>query len=192
MLEILYDHYKETCNITTEVIRRRDRLLIYVVLTLALLAIQGILPEVSVSALNNILSNQFGITTFIDLSIIGSVVWFLLLLFILRYCQTSIFVERQYTYLHELEGRIENGLISREGKSYLNNYPIFSNWMWLLYTVIFPALLLSVVLVKVVSEITLACFNGWSFTTSFNLVISILIIVSVFLYLFSLHSKNKK
>jgi hypothetical protein len=192
MSEILYDHYKETCNITAEVIKRRDRLLIYVVLTLALLVIQGILPEVSVSALNNILNHQFGITTSIDLSIIGSAVWFLLLLFILRYCQTSIFVERQYTYLHELEDRIENGLISREGKSYLSNYPIFSDWMWLLYTVIFPALLLLIVLVKAGSEITFACFNGWSFTTSFNLVISVLILVSVSLYLFSLHSKKKK
>jgi hypothetical protein len=192
MLEILYDHYKETCNITAEVIKRRDRLLIYVVLTLALLVIQGILPEVSVSTLNNILNHQFGITTSIDLSIIGSALWFLLLLFILRYCQTSIFIERQYTYLHELEGRIENGLISREGKSYLSNYPIFSDWMWLLYTVIFPALLILVVLVKAGSEITFACFNGWSFTTSFNLIISVLIIVSVSLYLFSLHSKKKK
>lgn len=191
MIEILYDHYKETCSITAEAVKRRDRLLVYVVLTLALLVLQGVLPEVSGATLNSVLSHQFGTTTSIDLSIIGSAIWFMLLLFVLRYFQISMFVERQYTYIHSLEGKIDNGLISREGKAYLNKYPIFSDWMWLLYTVIFPLLLLLIVITKIGSEITFACLNNWTYTTSLNLVISILMIVSVSLYLFSFHSKKK-
>jgi hypothetical protein len=191
MLEILYDHYKETCSITAEVIKRRDKLIIYVVLTTTLLVLQGVLPEVSSETLSNILSHQFGVTTSIDLSVIGSLLWFVLLLLLLRYFQSSMFVERQYPYIHKLEEEIGGGVLAREGKAYLEKYPIFSNWMWLLYTIVFPVLLFSIVLAKIISEITYACINGWSYTTHLNIVIALLIIISISLYLFSLHSKEK-
>lgn len=187
MSEILYDHYKDTCSITSEAAKRRDRLLIYVVIALGILAIQGVIPEISDRAINEFLSFKFGFITTVDLSVLGSGVWFLLLLFILRYFQVSIFVERQYPYLHQLEERIENGILSREGKGYLNSYPIFSNWMWLLYTVIFPTLLLSVTSGKIVSEVKDACLSGWSAGAKFNVLVFILILISVTLYLYSLH-----
>jgi hypothetical protein len=102
-----------------------------------------------------------------------------------------MFVERQYPYIHKLEEEIGGGVLAREGKAYLEKYPIFSNWMWLLYTIVFPVLLFSIVLAKIISEITYACINGWSYTTHLNIVIALLIIISISLYLFSLHSKEK-
>lgn len=192
MSEILYDHYKDTCSITSEATKRRDRLLIYVVVSLGILAIQGIMPEISDRAINEFLSFKFGFATTINLSVLGSAVWFLLLLFILRYFQVSIFVERQYPYLHQLEERIENGILSREGKGYLLSYPIFSNWMWLLYTVIFPTLLLSITSGKIVGEIKSACLNGWSAGAKFNVLVFVLILISVILYLYSLHFGKSK
>jgi len=187
MSEILYDHYKDTCSITLEAAKRRDRLLVYVVVAMGILAILGVMPEISDQAINEFLNFKFGFATTIDLSILGSAIWFLLLLFILRYFQVSIFVERQYPYLHQLEERIENGILSREGKGYLVSYPIFSNWMWLLYTVIFPTLLLSVTSGKIVTEITHAYLSGWSAGAKFNVLVFVLILISVILYLYSLH-----
>lgn len=193
-LSIIYDHYKETCSIIGDAIKRRDRLMVFVILALGFFAFQTIFPITSDTVVNDFLSFKFGLTLKLDLSIIGNVVWFLLLIFTLRYFQVAVFVERQYSYLHQAEDKLnkelEQELITREGKSYLNKYPLFSDWMWMLYTIIFPLLLLAVSTAKIISELKDLCASGWSFSLLLDSTAFVLLAISIVLYLTTLHRKS--
>jgi len=192
---ILYDHYKDTCTIIGGAIKRRDRLMLFVVLTLGFFAFQAIFPTDSNAVVNQFLTFKFGLTQEFDLSIVGNVVWFLLLIFTLRYLQLAVFVERQHAYIHTIEEKLNDGLgkefITREGKSYLNKYPRYSDWMWMLYTIIFPVLLLIVSAVKIYAETRYACENAWSLGYLLDSTAFALLLVSVVLYLVMVHKKAK-
>ena len=195
-LTVLYDHYKDTCSQITENVKRRDRLMLYVILILGFFALQALFPSISNVAVSDFLKFKFGLSLQLNLSVLGSLVWFLLLVFTLRYFQVAAFVERQYAYIHSVEDKLNKelgrDLIVREGKFYLNQYPIFSNWMSFLYTIVFPFLLLVSVVVKITSELISVYRTGWSMGLALNSVIFILLGVSIVLYLIMLHIKPKK
>ena len=169
--------------------------MVFVIMALGFFAFQTIFPTASDTVVNDFLSFKFGLTLKFNLSIIGNVVWFLLLIFTLRYFQVAVFVERQYLYLHAVEEKLNKELgqelITREGKSYLHKYPLFSDWMWMLYTIIFPLLLLVVSAVKITSELKYLCVNGWSFGLLLDSTAFILLTISIVLYLTTLHRKSK-
>ncbi len=194
-VSILYDHYKDTCAIVGEAVKRRDRAMLLVIIAAAFFAFQTIFPSAADLAVTDYLGFKFGLTLGINLSIIGNVVWVLILLFTLRYFQTAVFVERQYAYLHQLEDKLNvaigQDLITREGKSYLADYPRFSDWMWMIYTIIFPALLFFVTCVKIAAEWLSTSGEGVTFGLLVNTGIFILLAVSIGLYLGMLHFKKK-
>jgi hypothetical protein len=195
-ITILYDHYKDTCSTIGSSIKRRDRLMIFVILTLAFFSLQALFPTASDLAVNDFLNFKFGLTSSLDFSVIGTLVWYLLLIFSMRYFQVAVFVERQYEYIHQIEERLnkeaEKELITREGKSYLDNYPAFSDWMWWLYTGVFPVLLLSIVIVKIIGETGTVCGNGWTFSLVLNTIAFAMIAISTVLYLIKIHRKPYK
>lgn len=195
MFSTIYDHYKDTCSIISEAIKRRDRLMLFVMVALSALAFQNIFPTVSDVMVNDFLNFKFGLTFELNFSVIGSLMWFLLLIFTLKYFQIAVFIERRYSYLHKVEDRLNKELgeeiITREGKTYLSNYPRFSSWMWMLYTIVFPLLLLLVATVKIISELNNICFSGWPFSFVLDASAFALLVVSTALYLFMMHKKTK-
>lgn len=196
IISILYDHYKDTCSIIGEAVKRRDRAMLFVIVAAGFFAFQTIFPSAADHAVTDYLSFKFGLTLQVNLSIIGNIVWLLVLLFTLRYFQTAVFVERQYAYLHQLEDKLNSAigqdLVTREGKSYLSAYPWFSDWMWTLYTIIFPALLFFVTCVKISNEWLRASGDGSSFGLLFNTGLFLLLTVSIALYVGMLHLRKKK
>lgn len=192
---ILYDHYKDTCSIIGEAVKRRDRAMLFVIISAAFFAFQTIFPSAADHAVTDYLSFKFGLTLQVNLSVIGNVVWVLVLLFTLRYFQTAVFVERQYAYLHQLEDRLNKilgqSLITREGKFYLTGYPWFSDWMWALYTMILPASLFFVTCVKITGESLGASGNGHTFGLFVNTGIFVLLAISIGLYVGMVHIKKK-
>lgn len=194
-VSILYDHYKDTCSIIGEAVKRRDRAMLLVIIAAGFFAFQTIFPSAADLAVTDYLNFKFGLTLGINLSIIGNVVWVLIFLFTLRYFQTAVFVERQYAYLHQLEEKLNTAigqnLITREGKSYLDNYPWFSDWMWMIYTIILPAILFLVTCVKITAEWLISSSEGYTFELLFNTAIFVLLTVSIFLYVGMLHFKKK-
>ena len=69
--------------------------------------------------------------------------WILTLAITLRYCQATVSVERQYDYLHELEEKVsrelgDEALYRREGRAYLDDYPLFQDWAYVCYCFLFP------------------------------------------------------
>lgn len=195
LISTVYDHYKETCSLTSEAIKRRDKMMILVIFMLGFFAFQGIFPGISSVMLKDYLDFSFGLTSAIDFSVIGNIVWFLLLIFVLRYFQIAVFIERQYPYMHKLEDVINKKfgveVITREGKAYLHNYPLFSDWMWVLYTIIFPLLLLASTTAKIAFELKVLFAGKWCVGLIFDVVIFLLLAVSVILYLVMLHKKRK-
>jgi hypothetical protein len=194
-ISIIYDHYKDTCSIIGEAIKRRDRSMLYVVLVLSFFAFQTISPANSILVVNDFLNFKFGLSLGLNISVIANIVWFLLLIFTLRYFQVAVFVERQYVYLHKAEDAVnkelKEELITREGKSYLEKYPLFSNWMWMLYTIVFPLLLLGVAATKITGELRYVWISGWAVGSILDSIAFVLLVVSVVLYLTTLHKKSK-
>ena len=196
LISTIYDHYKDTCSNIAEAIKRRDRLMLFVILTLGFFAFQTIFPTVSNTVVNDFLNFKFGLTLKLNLAVIGNIVWFLLLIFTMRYFQVAVFVERQYAYIHQLEEKLNKvlgeELITREGKSYYHRYPIFSDWMWLLYTLIFPVLLLIIGVAKITLELKDVVITGWSFGLILNTIAFLLLAISVTLYIVVIHKKSKQ
>jgi hypothetical protein len=109
-------------------------------------------------ALSGYVNKQLDISINKDSNLFGTLLWLLLFGFSSRYYQTVIQIERQYDYIHHLEEIIGSRYIgtrafTREGKSYLGEYPLFSNWIWLLYTLAFPLIILLCITLRIHGEL---------------------------------------
>lgn len=144
--EALYDHYKESFSLIRQRETQRDRQFLLVIALFALLAVGVSYSDALMSVLAS--ATVLGVTTNISnvpVPALVTLLWIYTLAISLRYCQNSINIERQYEYLHALENRLgeaadDSVAFQREGRAYLTNYPIFSEWAWILYAFVFPAL----------------------------------------------------
>lgn len=188
-VEILNDHYKDTFAQLIEYRKLRDRLFAFILLTVILLLFQLYSPNEAETTIGEFLVKKLEIQTPINVSFIGNVIWFVLLGFVMRYFQTATFIERQYGYIHDLEEQLadffQGKAFTREGKSYLANYPLFSDWAHFLYTIAFPLLLMAVVIAKIINEIVYA--GGVSVSLAFNIAVALSILISTGLHLRSFH-----
>jgi hypothetical protein len=152
----------------------------------------SILPQESGNVLSEFVRNKLDIKQSINLAFVGTVVWFALLSSILRYFQVGVNIERQYNYLQRIEDQLsnhyENALFTREGKSYLTDYPHLSNWAWGLYTIALPVGLLLSMTLKISGELT-APRVFWLALVADG-IIYLLIVISTALYLMHVHSRK--
>jgi hypothetical protein len=83
----------------------------------------------------------------------------------------------------------ETKVFTREGKSYLNQYPLFSSWVWFIYTILFPIFIIFSVIMRCISEI-----GEMQSTEMVNQIIDyfcyLVIIISSILYILRLHKKS--
>ncbi len=141
--EILHDHYKETFQYIRERETLRDRLFLVLIGLYALLAVQIQYPRKFDGTVEtiNFLGIQIDVNS-LPLAALLTATWVFVLAVVLRYCQTTINVERQYDYLHKLEERLSaefgGDVYCREGRAYEDQYPFFSDWTWRFYTVVLP------------------------------------------------------
>lgn len=158
---------------------------------LALFAFEIFFPTPAEQMFGDVLSEQIGVEGAIDVRLVGNVIWIALLLFAVRYYQTAAYVERLYPYLHKLEDRVNEALgselVTREGKSYLANYPAFQSWLALLYQKAIPGLLLLLPTIRIATEI-------YESTLDVPLLIDICVYVlfawSTVLYLLMVHARQ--
>ncbi len=152
VVSVLHDHYKDTFSHIRDRERQRDRLFLLLIALYGVLTFQVQYPANLTTAVKQITVAGVGIeTAALPMAALLDATWLLALLTALKYCQTTVTVERQYPYLHRLEQEISGRLgdpdvFSREGKTYLRQYPLLLNWAWFCYVVIFP---LSVLLATV-------------------------------------------
>lgn len=138
-LELLHEHYKESFALIRERERQRDRLLLVIIGLYAVLILAVGYPAEfggSVSTLT-ILGTEVT-TEAIPTAALLSALWVFTAVIVLRYCQLCVSIERNYSYVHDLENAISGWLgdgvsFCREGKAYLNKYPPLLNLAWRAY-----------------------------------------------------------
>lgn len=189
LIEVLNDHYNESCNLVQKQISLRDRLFIAIIVFVGIMLFQIYSPENSGQAISDFVSKQLDLEGVFDISFLGSLIWFSLFGLTLRYYQTVVYIERQQKYIQRLEEQLclnYNGIaFTREGKSYLDNYPKLSDWAWFLYVIAFPVLLVIMSGYKISTEIwSSSKLNG---TLAFNILFFISIVISTALYMIHQH-----
>jgi hypothetical protein len=185
-LEVLHDHYKESFSYIRDREKQRDRLFLIVLGLLTLIAVEILYPADFDGALGRfeLSGAQVDISSLPLAAILGSS-WMFTFALSLRYCQVCINVERQYEYLHGLEEKISKQfgdaqLYSREGKSYLEDYPLFSDWAWICYVFIFP-----LIVVLVIATLLIVEWTALSYSLPYKLfdsLTALAVITSFFLY----------
>ena len=157
-LEVLHDHYKVSFRLIREREKQRDRLFLIIIALIGLLYFELGYPEMAKQIVRHAEAGGVVVDlSAVPISVFLSVTWTMLFALALRYCQTSILIERQYTYLHSVETRLAEmsdftGMFQREGKSYLDRYPAFSTWAWIFYTMLFPGIILTAVIMALLLE----------------------------------------
>lgn len=194
-LQVLHDHYKDTFSLQREYLKFRDRLFIYVLTVVAIMVVFMIIPTESSSVLANIAKEKLGSEFTFNQNAINTVIWFVTLCLVLRYYQINIVVEKQYQYLHKIEpilnqlADVGQSIFHREGLEYLNKFKFFSTVVFYLYTLIFPAMLLTVTGYKAFLEIMAK--PHLDLILFIDLILCGLIYSITIIYTFSLHRKIK-
>jgi hypothetical protein len=193
-LQILSEHYTHTFDFLQSHLKKRDRLFIGVLLLIIVMLFQIYTPDETSSVITQLISTKLDLKTPINFLYVQSVIWFVLLAIVIKYFQSIVFIERQYGYIHALENILSSqygdGAFTREGDSYLNEYPVFLNWASFLYTILFPTILVVVITSKIISEYKQ--YGIGEILIWFNFLIFIFISISIALYLYVIHFKKKK
>ena len=191
--QILSEHYVHTFDLLQRSLRNRDNLFLGLLFILAVMLFQIYSPSIASNIISELVGNQLDTNANINFDYIQSIIWFSLLAVVVKYFQSVFFIERQYDYIHSLEVTLsfdyEGVEFTREGKSYLNSYPIFLDWMSFLYTILVPVILALVISAKIFTEYQGFFLNGVLFW--FNLLIYFFIFISLCLYLYGIHFKSK-
>lgn len=154
-LELLYDHYKETFSIIKKSIDQRNRFFVMVFVIMTLQFLFAASPESISSLIICIIKSAYEVDISNQMSIVQSFLWLILLYLTMRYYQTTVYIERQYKYIHSLEKNISDlGEIQfdREGGNYLLDYPKMNDFIDILYKWIFPIIYCSIICYKIINE----------------------------------------
>ncbi len=191
----LCSHYKDSFDIHLASIKQRDKLFYWLLVIMAVFTLQLSSTEIVVGVVNDYISKAVGVELGKSADFISTLLWLLLLGFTTRYYQAVLEIERQYEYLHALEEKLneyypETNIFTREGKSYLSKYPLFSNWVWLLYTVFFPCLIIFSVTMKINSDI--GEMQSIKVNQIIDFVCYLIVATSSILYIYRLHESSIK
>lgn len=194
----LCSHYKDSFDINRATIKQRDRLFYGLLVILAVFTLQISSADTVARIANEYVAKTSGVKIGNSVDFISTLMSLLLLGFSTRYFQVVLEIERQYGYLHSIEEQLNNyylgsSAFTREGRSYLSKYPLFSNWVWFLYTCLIPCLILFSVVSKITSEkitFEIATMNSISFNQIIDFSCYLIIGISLILYAYRLHESS--
>lgn len=152
---IFYDHYKDTFENQKTFLKKRDYYTLICIGLIAILSFQISNPYQSSSISNEIIKKNVGDIK-IDFWYINNILTFALLWVVILYYQINLHIERMYKYLREIEKKITIELkpfeLSREGDTYLEDYPWLSKLVHKFFSVGFPLMFIIVAVLKWVKE----------------------------------------
>ena len=184
-LEVLASHYNDTFSVHKATHQERNQLFFYLLIWFSLFLLNIKNSSLIQEVIKWLLKSQ-------DASVFDSlipystaVLWVVLVGIAIRYFQLCLLVERQYDYLYLIEEELnsyyqpDSNAFTREGRAYLKDYPLFSNWMCFVYTFLFPILIMVACLFRIPID-----FNRFGFNyVGITCMISYLVIeVSCFSY----------
>ena len=190
-LSLLHEHYRDTCAVIQSQRSARDRYFYLVVVVLAVALFDWATPEGFAEAVGDVLRARLQLSNAPDLAYVRSVLLFLLLGLTVRYCQATLGIERQYTYVHQLEATLARCVGSgfrREGEAYLSDYPVFLTWAHYLYSLVFPVLLAAVAVGWTYQQIRRQ--PPWSLSVWFDCAVTLMLLASLAMYLHAFHRRD--
>ena len=191
ILDVLYDHYKETFTLSKEAQSRRNKSFIVLCGLEAVSFLVLVRPEKAFEIIMNGINKELDLTLQVSNTIIQTLLWLLIAYVMIRYIQDTLYVERQYIYLDKLEKAISSNMkiniFTREGENYQNNYPMVLNFIDLFYKMLMPLFLVIINTVRIHKE--------W--ITSENITIALIcdtvlfgaIFIITWFYFFEIHPK---
>lgn len=159
--EVLYTHYVETCSNAKRSEEKRNKLFIAIGVIIGVLILFSTQENSVMKIIQQVLYEKYGCDILFPASVIQTIISFALLFCTLRYCTINVSLDREYEYIHSLEEKINKefnqDIINREGKMYLNNYPIVQNMMYYMYRGIVPILYIFIITIKFINDISCKC-----------------------------------
>jgi hypothetical protein len=194
-VEILYDHYKDTFEHQKKNLIRRNYYSLICLGIVFLFSFQIQNPEQTTLIAEELIKKNI-VNLKIDFNFINNILTFSFLWIIMLYYQIIFLIEKQYFYLQNLEENISKETapykITRESKTYLENYPILSSLIHRIFTILVPILLSVVSYYKFKyekSSLTEPLKNGHFLI---NAIFLIMVIVASLLFLSFVHFKDFK
>lgn len=191
-IELIYDHYNDTFKIIKQNEKKRDRLFIVLFLLVLLLFLCSIMPNTIYSMIQEFVKDKTDITLSFGFNIIQSFLWITIFYTTVKYFQVVVHINRSYTYLHDIEMQINKNIkfkFQREGKQYMDNYPLLLDYIYQMYITVFPILYALIISYKIVLE---WLKFQYIYNTIFNTIIYGFILIIIILYYIVLHPKNDK
>lgn len=188
-LELLYDHYKDTYELSKKEQKLRNKNFIVLCLLEALSFLTLLNTEKAYAVFQHIINIKSENPIELGDSILRPLLWVLVLYVSIRYCQNTIYVERQYVYIHNLEKKISGSIkdFNREGFNYLSNRPFVLKFIHIFYTWISPLLFIIINTVRIVMEFK---HLGWGSYLLFDGSICILILTLSISYMCFINGKS--
>lgn len=156
VLEMLYDHYKETFSLSKEAQARRNKSFILLCVFEAISFLLLIRPEKAFELILGGINNKLNVTLELSNTIMQTLLWLLIVYVMIRYIQDMLYIERQYTYIDNLEKKIARlssvDIFAREGKNYQKDYPMVLNFIELFYKMLMPILFALINVVRIYKE----------------------------------------
>lgn len=184
-VEILYDHYKESCELAKKNEVTRNKLFILVCILLGLLFLFSYDQNSMLGLIQSWISGNYNCDLMFSSNIIQAILWIVLFIFTLRYLGLNINLDRSYSYIHKLEDEINEEetkiTVTREGKSYLNNYPVLNNITYYSYRVILPIIYYFTIIFKLKLEYNAQ--GGVNIPIIFQFILGILCNILIVTYL---------
>lgn len=193
-LEILHDHYRESFSCIRDREKQRDNLFLIIIALIGVVFLEVQYSSIFGGTIKTIKLNFFEMDlSVMPIAIFLSITWTYLFVVVLKYCQLSIIVERQYDYLHKLEDRVSNFFgdlttYCREGRAYLDKYPLFSNLAWIFYVAIFPIIIIISIGLLIYREQNSVVVPYYHLL--YDIFVSCIIIIAFILYRISLIKKS--
>lgn len=190
ILNLYYDHYKETNKLNKEAQKKRDRYYLLLCLIEALSFLLSLKPADVCNIIKGGINSQLKMTLEFSNDIIQTVVWMLIAYISIEYFKKVLCIERQYSYINKLEKKIDflcgkDSLFNREGEDYQKNYPIVLNLTDLFYKMISPVLFQIINCIKIYKEYNSADVGSLSFV--FDFIIFIAVFTITWFYFFEIH-----
>ena len=191
-IELLYDHYKESIKANTDMLAKRNLLFVYVCVFELLNCMMLFFPQAVNAMLSSFLKENYSIPANDLLGILPSVIWIIVTYILVRYFQSTIYVERQYPYIKSIEDEIakETGLtcFDRESTAYLRGYPKVLDVIHFFYTWIILVQLLLINSAKIILEWLTIGSTAFAWVDSAIFVFSLILTI---MFLAFLHSPPK-
>jgi hypothetical protein len=191
-LEVRAKHYEDSFSKIESLTKQRGWLFVASLVGTATLLLPVFSDQSLGVLLGEVVASKLGITTKLDTGYVVASARIGLLWILVRYFQTSIWIDRQYPYLHALELELNKEVggvaFSREGRTYLEGAPKFNRWSHFLYFWLFP--------IAFVFSMALMIIAEWRGPRSGQLLLWIdtttclLMIVSTVLYVLQIHFKK--